>query len=176
MLVRLAGAGVYSAIPLNWTTMATWDVTEGRKQLKAAYKQMKRVGQGGVIRPFLQYVHPFTRTIRLILAIARAWEARVDNRLYEVGLAEAFAFMGNRCSRYWARQFVDWATKAIMLPLWSLMVVLPFDFDAQSRPIIIFMGIMRAILPFAASFQGSRIGRQLVRMEIGFVLDSLYRR
>jgi hypothetical protein len=30
-----------------------------------------------------------SQTLRIVIAIARAWEARVDNRLYEVGLAEA---------------------------------------------------------------------------------------
>jgi hypothetical protein len=35
--------------------------------------------------------------------------------------------------------------------------------DQNSRPVIILTGVLRAILPFAVSFQGSRIGRQLVR-------------
>jgi hypothetical protein len=30
-----------------------------------------------------------TRTIRIVLAVARALEARVDNRMFEVGMAEA---------------------------------------------------------------------------------------
>lgn len=65
-----------------------WHVSK-HKQAKHALKQMKSIGQGGVVRLWLQEVHPFTRSIRIILAVARAWEARVDNRMYEVGLAEA---------------------------------------------------------------------------------------
>lgn len=33
--------------------------------------------------------------------------------------------------------------------------------DQQSRPVIVLFGLMRATLPFAMSFQGSRFGRQL---------------
>ena len=38
----------------------------------------------------MSHLIQFTRTIRIVLAVARAWEARVDNRLYEVGVAEAW--------------------------------------------------------------------------------------
>lgn len=79
---------MYCQDALNRTTMAMWKVSKA-KQAKHALKQMKRIGHGGVARLFLQEVHPFTRTLRIVLAIARAWEARVDNRFYEVGIAEA---------------------------------------------------------------------------------------
>lgn len=88
LLVRLAGGYVYCLDPLLWATMAMWDVQDPT-EAKLAWKQSKAIGQGGTIKPFLEDVHPFTRSIRIILAVARAWEARVDNRLYEVGLAEA---------------------------------------------------------------------------------------
>lgn len=60
-----------------------------RKQARKGVKFLKKIGRGGPTKPFLAEVHPFTRTIRIILAIARGWEARVDNRLVEVGIAEA---------------------------------------------------------------------------------------
>lgn len=58
------------------------------KEGKLAAKLAKRIGQGGPMKQFLNEVQPFTRTIRAGLAIARAVEAKVDNRLYEVGVAE----------------------------------------------------------------------------------------
>lgn len=64
-----------------------WDVTF-HKQAREALKQMKRIGQGGSSKLFLGEVKKFTRALRIVLAVARAWEAKVDNRLYEVGLAE----------------------------------------------------------------------------------------
>ena len=88
LLVRCSGAYVFCTDPMNWSLMSLWDVTV-RKQMKMAAKQSKRIGQGGLIKPFLEDVHPFTRSIRITLALARAWEAKVDNRLYEVGLAES---------------------------------------------------------------------------------------
>lgn len=88
LLVRVSAGIVYAQDPVNWVSMASWD-TAMRKQCKAAATQSKRIGQGGPVKPFLDEVQPFTRIIRIVLAIARAWEARVDNRLYEVGLAEA---------------------------------------------------------------------------------------
>lgn len=50
---------------------------------------MKMIGRGGYVADFLNDVTVFTRTIRIILACARGWEARVDNRFMEVLLAEA---------------------------------------------------------------------------------------
>lgn len=83
--------------------------------------------------------------------------------------------MGNRCSRYWARQLSDYMTLRLLLPLHGYF--LAQHMEQGARPILVFMGIMRAILPFAASFQGSRVGRQLVRSDgveiasIGLVSD-----
>jgi polyphosphate kinase 2 (PPK2 family) len=158
LLLRLAGGLMFCYDDLNWAMMQAYDVSK-KKQAKQALKVVKRIGQGGPIRPFLQDVHPFTRSLRIVLAVARAWEAKVDNRLYEVGIAETFAFIGNRCSRYWARDFVDWSAKFIAFPL-SAVVIAPY-ISVQSRPVIVVMGFLRAILPFVASFQGSRLGRQL---------------
>jgi hypothetical protein len=67
--------------------MALWDVTI-RKQLKNAVRNEKAIGRGGPVTIFSNEVQPLTRSIRIILAICRAWEARVDGRFYEVGLAE----------------------------------------------------------------------------------------
>jgi len=100
LLVRLSGGLVYCQDPLQWTAMSIWHVSKDGKQAKHALKQMKSIGKGGAARLFLQEVHPFTRTIRIILAVARAWEARVDNRLYEVGIAEALYVCA--VSRFWA--------------------------------------------------------------------------
>lgn len=67
--------------------------------------------------------------------------------------------MGNRCSRWIARKGVDAITASVMFPL-SAKFIAPY-LEQNSRPIIVTMGFIRAILPFAFSFQGSRIGRQL---------------
>ena len=69
------------------------------------------------------------------------------------------AFMGNRCSRWVARKLVDESTIELIFPF-SAKFVEPY-IDQNSRPFIVTMGFIRAILPFAFSFQGSRIGRQL---------------
>jgi polyphosphate kinase 2 (PPK2 family) len=69
------------------------------------------------------------------------------------------AFMGNRCFRYWSRNATDWTAKHLALPL-SGAFLAPY-LGQQSRPVIVLFGVLRAILPFAMSFQGSRFGRQL---------------
>lgn len=158
LLVRFSGAMAFIQDDFNWDNMAVLDVTH-RRQLKAAAKISKRIGQGGTIRFFLDQIQPFTRLIRFILAVARAIEAHVDNRMLEVGLAEAFAFMGNRCSRYWARQFTDWFTRYAALPFYGVTFA-PY-IDSKCRPVMITMGLIRAFLPFAVSFQGARFGRQM---------------
>jgi hypothetical protein len=67
--------------------------------------------------------------------------------------------MGNRCSRWIARNGVDSLTGNVMFPI-SARFLAPY-LDQKSRPVIVAMGFLRAVLPFAFSFQGSRIGRQL---------------
>lgn len=67
--------------------------------------------------------------------------------------------MGNRCSRWIARNGVDALTASLMFPI-SAKFIAP-HLDQNSRPVIVTMGFLRAVLPFAFSFQGSRIGRQL---------------
>ncbi|GKY96811.1 hypothetical protein MPSEU_000640300 [Mayamaea pseudoterrestris] len=158
LLVRLSGAYCWNMVAENWDLIAMLDVTR-RKQLKQAIRSEKAIGRGGYAHVFLASVHPYTRTLRIVLAVCRAWEARVDHRFYEVGLAEGFAFLGNRCFRYWSRDFVDWVGRFIALPLSGAF--LQPHLEVQNRPVIITLGLMRALLPFAMSFQGSRFGRQL---------------
>ena len=158
LLVRLAGSYVLCRDLVHWTMMRSYDVTT-KRGAKAALKEVKLIGRGGGNRLFLQNAHPFTRTLRIFIAMARAWEARVDNRFYEVGIAEGMAFLGNRCFRYDARNVSDWITAHIALPF-SGRFIAPYLYQ-QSRPVIVFMGIFRAILPFACSYLGSAFGRQL---------------
>lgn len=158
LLVRLVGSYQWCASPLNWTAMALLNLSR-RKQTKLAIRQAKAIGRGGPNRDFLQDFQPFTRTLRIALATFRALEARVDNRFLEVGIAEAMAFIGNRCFRYWARSIADATAKLLMFPL-AATYIAP-HLEQQSRPIIILMGLLRAVLPFASSFYGSALGRNL---------------
>ncbi|CAJ1930945.1 unnamed protein product [Cylindrotheca closterium] len=158
LLVRLSGGYEYCLNPVNWIAMGSYAVQK-RKQGKRAVRSMKAIGRGGVSRDFLTNVKLGTRSIRLILAIARGYEARRDHRLVEVGMAEAFAFMGNRSFRWFARHFVDESTKQVFLPF-SAIYIAPY-LDQNSRPVIVTLGFLRAILSFAVSFLGSRFGRQL---------------
>jgi hypothetical protein len=67
--------------------------------------------------------------------------------------------MGNRCSRFIARKSVDISTAKLFFPI-SGKYIAPF-LDQKSRPVMVTMGFIRAILPFLFSFQGSRFGRQV---------------
>jgi polyphosphate kinase 2 (PPK2 family) len=67
--------------------------------------------------------------------------------------------MGNRCSRFVARNLADSSTAKLVFPL-SAKFIAPY-LDQNSRPVIVAMGFIRAVLPFMFSFIGSMIGRQL---------------
>ena len=67
--------------------------------------------------------------------------------------------MGNRSSRGLARVLVDNSTKKVAFPLSAMF--LEGYLDQNSRPVIVTIGFLRAILPFCFSFIGSYIGRQL---------------
>ena len=75
------------------------------------------------------------------------------------------AFIGNRVSRMLARTLVDCLVLWIVMPAASILFkndVLPAD---AWHPVTLFvvLGILRGCSPFAASFQGSRVGRVLTR-------------
>lgn len=88
LLVRLSGGYEYCLLQANWIAMGAFRVSK-HKHAKRAFKSMKAIGRGGPSRDFLKNVKKFTRTIRIILAFARGWEARLDNRFVEVLWAEA---------------------------------------------------------------------------------------
>ena len=79
--------------------------------------------------------------------------------------------MGNRVSRMLSRLLVDSVVACIVMPLAYDIFRIEFFLDKQGtdedwwHPIALFVtfGILRAVAPFAASFQGSRAGRVLTR-------------
>lgn len=79
--------------------------------------------------------------------------------------------MGNRVSRMLARLLVDSAVAYLIMPF--AYHIFRWDFVVDRRdtdqdfwhPVILFviLGCLRAVAPYAASFQGSRAGRFLTR-------------
>ena len=103
--------------------------------------------------------------MRMLVGSWRWFEAAPCRR-DEVGLEEFMAFIGNRVSRMVARTASDDLGFFIVFPIQRYlfrqdMLVYPQEF----HPIVICvcLGIIRAVSPFAASFQGSRVGRVLTR-------------
>lgn len=159
LLVRLSGATVYAFAVVEWKSLLPSLIQKDKKSLKVTMKTMTTIGRGGMNRWFLKSVQPGTRTLRIVMAVGRGLEASVDNRFWEVLISEAFAFMGNRGSRWWARQSVDWISRHIVFS--SALTLIPSQYYESALPVIIFvMGVIRAILPFFSSFIGSRIGRR----------------
>eukprot|EP00978_Attheya_sp_CCMP212_P024860 scaffold78855_cov50-Attheya_sp.AAC.1 len=75
------------------------------------------------------------------------------------------AFIGNRVSRMFARLAVDGSVKLGIIPS-SHYLFKRMDLSLDLwHPVVIcvIMGILRSSAPFAASFQGSRVGRVLTR-------------
>jgi hypothetical protein len=160
LLVRIAGTLILFSQLYDWTTLLPKLIQHKKSGLKNALKAMKALGRGGPNRSFLQTVHPFTRTVRLYMAIMRGMEARVDHRFWEVLIAEAMAFMGNRSLRWWARHLVDWTSEFWIFPLFVVLVDEEWEYAGMVWKIVILvMGLLRGILPFMFSFVGSRIGR-----------------
>jgi len=170
LLVRLAG--LYFTVGLNWSmaidkkySLTGVDLYRN-KGGKFALKLVKLLGHGGPMRGFLKDVQPFTRTVRIVVATWRWIEAAPCRRL-EVGVEELSAFVGNRCSRIFSRLCVDVLSYYIVFPIihWLLRRdVLWFHRDTyDAANVIVVLGVLRAIAPYAASFQGSRIGRVFTR-------------
>lgn len=161
LLVRLAGAYVWCRYIFKWKSVTTGKTNGKQKVFKTTLKAVKSIGRGGSSERFLNDVHPMTRSLRLVMAFGRAMEASVDNRFWEVLVAEAMAFMGNRSARWWARHITDTFCKYLLFPTYFKFFSKSIEFVHTLEVLIIFMGLVRAILPFASSFIGSRIGRQV---------------
>jgi hypothetical protein len=76
------------------------------------------------------------------------------------------AFVGNRVSRIVARTFTDTAAGEVIFPIQRILFrrdILSYPMDYHPITVCVCIGIFRAISPFAASFQGSRLGRVLTR-------------
>ena len=114
---------------------------------------------------FVKTVKPFTRSMRLLVGGWRWFEAAPCRRI-EVGVEETMAFIGNRVSRFVARGGTDLLGLEIILPLQRFLFrgdYLPYPEAYHPIAVCVCLGILRAVSPFAASFQGSRVGRVLTR-------------
>ena len=69
LLVRLGGLDTHAHDPIVWAKMVSINPLRF-KSLKKMYKLVKRLGQGGPMRWFLQRCHPFTRSLRILVG---AW-------------------------------------------------------------------------------------------------------
>jgi hypothetical protein len=133
--------------------------------MKQLLKFSKRLGQGGPVREFLDTVKPFTRSMRILVGTWRWFEASPCRR-EEVGVEEFMAFIGNRVSRMVARTTVDDLAFYIILPVQRYLFkedMLHYPDAFHPIPLCVCIGFVRAVSPFAASFQGSRFGRVLTR-------------
>ena len=88
LLVRLAGLAILYSYPEVQTALAVLNVTK-HKDRSRAFKWMKKLGRGGEMSPFFKTVQPFTRSLRIIVAVWRWFEASKVRR-FEVGVEEAF--------------------------------------------------------------------------------------
>jgi hypothetical protein len=138
---------------------------EKNKSMKKLLKFSKHLGQGGPVSDFLNTVKPFTRSMRMLVGTWRWFEASPCRR-EEVGVEEFMAFVGNRVSRMVARTTVDDLAFYIIFPIQQYLFkqdILPYPAAYHPIAICVCIGFVRAISPFAASFQGSRFGRVVTR-------------
>lgn len=155
LLVRLSGSLMYLRDPLIWSAVLVAKVSR-KKERKACFKIYKKIGQGGPqMHAFLKDCHPFTRSLRIVVAVWRTLET-LNNRRLEVGVEEAMAFVGNRVFRYMSRYICDFTIGVLVLSWCD-------KYKIDAMPFILAIGLIRAILPFAMSFQGSWFGRMLTR-------------
>lgn len=163
LLVRLSGLQMYAQDQSNWLAMTSIDLLKS-KGPKHALKIAKRMGQGGVMRPFLNDVTVFSRTLRIFVALWRWYEAAPCRRT-EVGVEEFIAFVGNRVFRLLTRKLVDSFAAYVVIPLCIVMLengMLNKD-TFQLPSVLIVLGVLRMVGSYLASFQGSKFGRHLTR-------------
>ena len=83
-----------------------------------------------------------------------------------MGVEEFMAFVGNRVSRMFARSATDGLAFDLIFPFQRYLFrqdMLDYPQEFHPISICICIGVLRAVSPFAASFQGSRLGRVLTR-------------
>ena len=103
LLVRLAGLWTLAATAIFMAKMV--QVTPGpfkhhelrymEKNAHRAYKIVKELGQGGPMKYFLNFIHPVTRSLRIIVGAWR-WIESAQCRRGEVGTEEAMVRVRRR--------------------------------------------------------------------------------
>ena len=81
-------------------------------------------------------------------------------------MEEFLAFIGNRVSRMIARTLTDDLAYYIVFPIQRYLFrqdLLQYPEEFHPISVCVCIGIIRAVSPYAASFQGSRVGRVLTR-------------
>lgn len=171
LLVRLAGLFCFALIDINWYKMCHLNLYKA-KGITKGYKLVKKLGQGGVTRPFLKGVKIFTRALRILVGSWRYVESAQCRRL-EVGVEEFNAFFGNRISRWLARIAVDYFSYYLFFPFFAMLLQNSYIPDSWWHPAaaLVILGTLRACAPYAASFQGSRVGRILTRATFNWADD-----
>ncbi|CAE7667276.1 unnamed protein product, partial [Symbiodinium microadriaticum] len=81
--------------------------------------------------------------------------------------------MGNRVSRYLARYMLDNFASYMVIPVVQQLIENGYvgKYDWHPASVFIVLGVIRAVAPFAASFQGSRFGRVLTRATFNTAQD-----
>jgi hypothetical protein len=92
LLVRLAGLFTLAASAVFIDKMLRVEPYKNREAAIAqnthrAVKVVKKLGQGGAMHAFLNYVQPFTRSVRILVATWR-WTESAQCRRDEVGAEE----------------------------------------------------------------------------------------
>jgi hypothetical protein len=163
LLCRLVGYYIYAFEENRWDDIVNFSLMR-KKGPKQALKIVKRLSQGGPLRPFFKNIKYFNGAVRIIVATWRFYEA-AECRRFEAGVTELLAFCGNRVSRALARDFVDFLTTVVVIP--TVIDWIEEGYIGQhgwySEVVLLTLGLMRAVGPYLASFQGSRFGRVLTR-------------
>lgn len=163
LLCRLAGLYVYLIDDSQWSDITNFNLIR-KKGPKQALKIVKRLSQGGPLKPFMANIKYINGTVRIIVATWRFIEA-AECRRFEVGVAEFIAFCGNRVSRALARDLLDFITSSMVIPA----VISLIDNGTLQKHgwhpevILTTLGVMRAVAPYIFSFYGSWFGRALTR-------------
>jgi len=163
LLCRLAGLYVYAIDESRWDDIVGFNLIR-KKGPKQALKVVKRLSQGGPLRPFMTNIKMFNGTVRIVVATWRFIEA-AECRRFEAGVTELMAFCGNRVSRALARDLMDWFTTVVVVPTVVDMIESGLLGKHEWHPevVLITLGVLRAIGPYFFSFRGSWFGRILTR-------------
>lgn len=110
---------------MTWDVMASYSPLKehGKHGLEKMAKHIKRLGQGGTMKPLLEQLEPFTNALRLSMVVLRTMECAHSVRIQagvEESMVSMWMYSSDLCCKGHSRLFPISSPEIVAVSLYSI--------------------------------------------------------